>query len=65
MKINTPANVAKRLGISVRSVQLLIKKLGIRPIEMIGKTQILSDADVRRIEKRKTQRGPAKKVSKK
>lgn len=58
MKINTPANVAEKLGTSVRRVQQLIKELGIEPVATIGKTQILSDADVKRLEKRKTQRGP-------
>ena len=59
--INTPANVAAKLGISTRNVQLLIKKLGIEPVEMIGKTQIISDADVKKLEKRKTTPGREKK----
>jgi hypothetical protein len=61
MRINTPTNIAAKLGISTRNVQLLIKKLEITPIEMIGKTQIISDADVKRIEKRKTTPGREKK----
>ena len=60
---NTTQNVAIKLGISIRRVQQLIKELGIEP-EYIGKTQILSDADIRKLEKRKTQRGAAKKASK-
>jgi hypothetical protein len=62
MKINTPANVAARLGTSTRRVQQLIKELGIEPVERIGKVQILSNAQVRQLERRKTQRGPTKKA---
>lgn len=66
MSINTPESIATRLGTSTRRVQQLIKELEIEPVQIIGKTQIISDADVKRLEKRKTQRGPvAKKGSKK
>lgn len=57
MAINTPEVVANKLGTSVRRVQQLIKELKITPAMTIGKTQILSDADVRKLEKRKTKRG--------
>lgn len=60
MTINTPEAIAERLGTSTRRVQQLIKELEIEPVQIIGKTQIISDADVKRLEKRKTQRGPAK-----
>lgn len=63
MKINTPANVAERLGTSERNVQLLIKKLGIEP-ERIGKTAILSEAQVKQIANRKTTPGPTAKAKK-
>ena len=63
MKINTTEAIAERLGTSVRRVQQLIKELNIEPVQKIGRSQILSDADVQRLEKRSTQRGP--KASKK
>ena len=59
-KINTPANIAKKLGTSERNIQKWIVKLGIEPVERIGRTQILSERDVRRLEKRKRTPGPAK-----
>jgi hypothetical protein len=62
--IATTQAIAAKLGTSTRRVQQLIKELGIEPIQTIGKSQILSDADVRRLEKRKTQRGPTKRSKK-
>lgn len=62
-KPNTPANVAERLGTSERNVQLLIKKLGIEP-ERIGKTAILTEAQVKLIANRKTNPGPKPKGKK-
>lgn len=59
MKINTTETVAAALGISVQAVRLAIKKLNITPT-MIGKAIVLSDADVRKLERRKTQPGPKK-----
>jgi hypothetical protein len=59
MKINTTESVAGALGITPQRVRQLVKELGITPT-MIGKAMILSDADVKKLEKRKTQRGPAK-----
>ena len=61
MKLNTPANVAARLGTSERNVQLLIRKLGINP-ERVGKTAILSEAQVKQIANRKTAPGPLKRT---
>lgn len=61
----TTAVVAQRLGTSVRRVQQLIKELNIKPVFKIGKVQILSSEDFRKLEKRKTQRGPEKKAAKK
>jgi len=55
-QINTPSVVAERTGIKVRRVQQLIKELGIVPAMRIGKTAILSEADVKRIQKRKDSR---------
>lgn len=63
-KINTPVNVAAKLGVSERTVQLRIKKLGIVAIERIGKTQILSDAQVKQIASAKSTPGPEKKAKK-
>lgn len=61
-ELNTVENVAKKLNTSPRRVQQLINELGIESAQTIGKTQIISEADVRRLEQRKTQRGPEKKV---
>lgn len=63
-EINTTKNVAARLGISQRLVQRLIGQLNIEPT-MAGKSQILSERDVKRLEKRNTQRGAPKKGAKK
>jgi hypothetical protein len=60
MKINTTKTVATTLGISVQRVRQIVKELNITPI-MIGKAIVLSDTDVKRLEKRKTSRGPTKK----
>lgn len=54
--INTPNVVAGRLGLKVRRVQQLIKELGIEPETRIGKTAILSEAQIRQISKRKDSR---------
>lgn len=59
--IATTAAIAAKLGTSTRRVQQLIKELEIVPIQTIGRSMILSDADVKRLEKRKTQPGPTKK----
>lgn len=58
--INTTEVVATKLGMSVRRVQQLINELAIKPMQIIGKSKILSDADVKRLEKRNTRRGPKK-----
>lgn len=55
-QINTPSVVAARTGLKVRRVQQLIKELGIVPVQRIGKTAILSEADVKRIKGRKDSR---------
>ncbi len=57
MKINTTQAVADSLGISPRRVRKLIAEMGI-PTERIGKAIVLSDAQVRMLGKRKTERGP-------
>ena len=59
MKINTTKSVAGALGITPQRVRQLVKELGIG-LQMVGKAMILSDADVKKLEKRKTQRGPTK-----
>lgn len=59
-KIITTEVAADALGISVRRVRQLIKDLRIEP-QMIGKAIILSPADLKKMQTRKTQRGPAKK----
>lgn len=58
-KIITPEIAAEMLGVSERRVQQLIKELNIEP-QRIGKTAILSDADMRLLAKRKTTPGKAK-----
>lgn len=63
MKINTTETVATALGLTPQRVRQLVKELNITPT-MIGKAIVLSDADVRLLEKRKTQRGPTKKEKK-
>lgn len=60
MRINTTETVATALGLTPQRVRQLVKELNIEPT-MIGKAIVLSDADVRRIERRKTSRGPTKK----
>ena len=59
MKINTTETVATALGISPQRIRQAIKELSITPT-MIGKAIVLSDADVKKLERRKTSRGPAK-----
>jgi len=60
VKINTTETVATALGLTPQRVRQLVKELNITPT-MIGKAIVLSDADVKKLEKRKTQRGPTKK----
>jgi hypothetical protein len=64
MKINTTASIATQLGTSTRRVQQLIKELGIVP-SMIGKSQILTDKEVKRLAERNKQVGRPKKETKK
>lgn len=66
MKINTTESVAGALGLTVQRVRQIIKELGIEP-ETIGRAIVLSDAQVRQIEKYKSiaQAGRPKKASKK
>lgn len=59
-EVNTLENVAARLGTSVRRVQQLLNELEIEPVAKFGKTQVLSEADVLRLEARKTTPGKAK-----
>ena len=63
MKINTTETVAAALGLTPQRVRQLVKELNIEPT-MIGKAIVLSDADVKKIERRKTSRGPAKQEKK-
>lgn len=63
MKINTTETVATALNITVQAVRQAIKKLNITPT-MIGKAIVLSDADVKKLERRKTRPGPTAKVKK-
>ena len=60
MKINTTESVATALGITPQRVRQLVHQLGIEPTS-IGKAMILSDADVKKLGKRKTSKGPTKK----
>lgn len=60
MKINTTETVATALGLTPQRVRQLVKELNLTPT-MIGKAIVLSAADVKKLEKRKTQRGPTKK----
>lgn len=64
MQINTTEVIAAKLGTSTRRVQQLIKELEIVPVQIIGKSQILSDRDVKRLEKRNKQVGRPKKSAK-
>lgn len=63
MKINTTETVAAALGLTPQRVRQLVKELNIEPT-MIGKAIVLSDADVKKLERRKTSRGPAKQEKK-
>jgi hypothetical protein len=61
--IATTTAVAAKLGITPQRVRQLITELGIEPT-WVGKSMILEDSDIKRLEKRKTQRGPTKKEKK-
>lgn len=63
MKINTTETVANALGLTPQRVRQLVRELNIEPTR-IGKAIVLSDADVKKLERRKTQRGPAKQEKK-
>lgn len=63
MKINTTETVATTLGLTPQRIRQLVKELKIEPT-MIGKAIVLSDADVKKLERRKTSRGPAKQEKK-
>lgn len=63
MKINTTQTVADALGLTTERVRQLIKELNITPTT-IGRAIVLSDADVKKIEKRNTQVGRPKKAKK-
>jgi hypothetical protein len=56
----TTAEVAAALNVTERRVRQLALELGIKP-ERIGKALFWKPDDIRRMKKRKTQRGPAKK----
>jgi hypothetical protein len=62
-EIITSAVAATKLGVSERRIQQLIKELNIEP-QRIGKTAILSEAQVKMIANRKTTPGPAAKAKK-
>lgn len=59
--IATTEAIAAKLGTSVRRVQQLIKELEIIPVQTIGRSQILSNKDVKRLEERNKQVGRPKK----
>jgi len=59
--LGTTKAVGARLGITPQRVRQLVTELGIEPI-WVGKSMILEDADIRKLEKRKTQRGPTKRT---
>ncbi|HXG94120.1 MAG TPA: helix-turn-helix domain-containing protein [Blastocatellia bacterium] len=58
----TTAEAAEMLGTSERRVRQLAEELG---VEKFGKQYLITDKDLKRMQARKTQRGPEKKVSKK
>jgi DNA-directed RNA polymerase subunit H (RpoH/RPB5) len=60
VKINTTQTVADALNISTERVRQIVRELNITPTQ-IGRMFVLSDADVKKIEKRNTQVGRPKK----
>ena len=62
MRLNTTKTVAELLGTSERRVQQLIKEMGIVPLQVVGKSFIISDEDVARLAGRSTRRGRPKKA---
>lgn len=61
--LGTTNAVAAKMGITPQRVRQLINELGIEPT-WVGKSMILEDSDIKKIERRKTQRGPAKRDKK-
>ena len=64
MKLNTTESVADALGITPQRVRQLVKELGISRVACPccgAKDRGITDADVKKLEKRKTQPGPMKK----
>jgi hypothetical protein len=59
--IATPKAIAAKLGMSERRVQQLIRELEIVPVQVVGKSQILSDADIQRLASRNKQVGRPRK----
>lgn len=55
--LGTTNAVAAKLGISPQRVRQLINELGIEA-QWVGKSMILDTEDIKKLEKRKTQRGP-------
>lgn len=63
MKINTAESVADKLGVTPQLVNKLIRNLGITRADCPccgAKERGITDADVKKIEKRKTSKGPQK-----
>jgi predicted transcriptional regulator len=68
MKIKTAETVADTLGLTPQRVNQIVKELGITRADCPccgAKERGITDADVRKIEKRKTSKGPEKKGRKK
>lgn len=57
--LGTTNAVAAKLGITPQRVRQLVEELGIEPT-WVGKSMVLEDSDIKKLENRKTQRGPAK-----
>ena len=63
--IITTAEAAERLGVSTSLIQKLAKKLNVGQLLPGGRgVLIFSESDIRKMEGRKIQRGPEKKVKK-
>jgi predicted transcriptional regulator len=63
MRIKTAETVADELGVTPQLVNKLIRKLGITRADCPccgAKERGITDADVKKIEKRKTSKGPTK-----
>src|SRR5262245_58034500 len=49
MPLNTPRNLAKALGVHIRTVQGIITRLGLEPVERVDRTRVFSEEQAAQI----------------